>query len=69
MAPIVIFLFSFFSKEAGSDPHLKLLDSLQTLIRKEVGAGTNHFLAQAMAYDSIAQLSGDTLRMGKGKTS
>lgn len=67
LTPIVVLLFSLFSKVPGSDPQMKELDSLQTLIRKEVGAGTNHFLPLAIAYDSIAQSSGDTLRMGKGK--
>ncbi len=67
LTPIAIFLLSFFYREPVSGPQIKVLDSLQTLIRQEVGAGTNHFLAQAMAYDSIARLSGDTLRMGKGK--
>jgi len=43
------------------------LDSLQNLIRKEVTEGTNTFLSVALTYDSIAILSGDTLKMGKGK--
>lgn len=44
-----------------------MFDSLQTIIRKEVMNGTNSFFPAALAYDSLAVLSGDTLRMGKGK--
>ena len=42
-------------------------DSLQQVIRKEIGQGTNHFLDEARAYDSLAMLSSDTLKMGKGR--
>lgn len=44
-----------------------VFDSLQNVIRKEVTEGTNTFLPAAIAYDSLASLSGDTLRMAKGK--
>lgn len=44
-----------------------VFDSLQSRIRKEVMAGTNAFLPAALAYDSLATLSGDTLKMAKGK--
>lgn len=44
-----------------------LFDSLQTIIRTEVMNGTNSFYPAALAYDSLATLSGDTLKMGKGK--
>ncbi|MBK8829598.1 MAG: tetratricopeptide repeat protein [Saprospiraceae bacterium] len=47
--------------------HEEIFDSLQNLIRKEVTEGTNTFLPVALAYDSVAILSGDTLKMGKGK--
>jgi two-component sensor histidine kinase len=45
----------------------RALDSLQQIIRKDVTEGKNAFLLHALAYDSIASLSGDTLYMGKGK--
>jgi len=44
-----------------------IFDSLQNIIRKEVTEGTNTFLPAALAYDSLASLSGDTLKMAKGK--
>lgn len=44
-----------------------VFDSLQNIIRKEVTEGTNTFLPAALAYDSLASLSGDTLKMAKGK--
>ena len=44
-----------------------MFDSLQAIIRTEVMNGTNSFYPAALAYDSLATLSGDTLKMGKGK--
>ena len=44
-----------------------IFDSLQTVIRTEVMNGTNSFYPAALAYDSLAALAGDTLKMGKGK--
>jgi two-component sensor histidine kinase len=44
-----------------------MFTSLQSIIRKEVMNGTNSFYPAALAYDSLATLSGDTLKMGKGK--
>ncbi len=45
----------------------EIFDSLQNIIRKEVTQGTNTFLPAAIAYDSLASLYGDTLKMAKGK--
>ncbi len=53
-----------FYVEAQSDA---IFDSLQTVIRTEVMNGTNSFYPAALAYDSLAALAGDTLKMGKGK--
>jgi two-component sensor histidine kinase len=42
-------------------------DSLQAIIRNEIGEGTYQFIDAASTYDSLAILSKDTLRMGRGK--
>lgn len=64
---IMVFLHLLAMSSYISAQHDEVLDSLQNLIRKEVTNGTNTFLPVALAYDSVAILSRDTLKMGKGK--
>ncbi len=64
---IIVLLQLLLMSSYMSAQHNEVLDSLQNLIRKEVTEGTNTFLPVALAYDSVAILSADTLKMGKGK--
>lgn len=64
---IIVMLFVLTMSSNMYAQQSEILDSLQNLIRKEVTDGTNTFLPVALAYDSVATLSGDTLKMGKGK--
>ena len=64
---IIVLLHLLLIPSYMSSQNEDVLDSLQNLIRKEVTEGTNTFLPVALAYDSIAMLSGETMKMGKGK--